>query len=74
LQDPNSKKTGGVAQGVGSEFKPQYCKKKKTKKLKAESLLRDFSCTTLTVSGKKSEAQRSDSPPQPQSHQLSGDT
>jgi hypothetical protein len=22
------KKTGGVAQGVGPEFKPQYCKKK----------------------------------------------
>jgi hypothetical protein len=34
LQDPiskipNIKRTGGVAQGVGSEFKPRYCKKKK---------------------------------------------
>jgi hypothetical protein len=33
-QDPISKKTftqraGGVAQGKGPEFKPQYCKKKK---------------------------------------------
>jgi hypothetical protein len=25
----NIKKTGGVAQGVNPEFKPQYCKKKK---------------------------------------------
>jgi hypothetical protein len=23
------KRTGGMAQGVGPEFKPQYCKKKK---------------------------------------------
>jgi hypothetical protein len=33
LQDPISKKklqkrTGGVAQDIGPEFKPQYCKKK----------------------------------------------
>jgi hypothetical protein len=34
LQDPISKKnpsqkrTGGVDQGIGPEFKPQYCKKK----------------------------------------------
>jgi hypothetical protein len=26
------KRAGGVAQGVGSEFKSQYCKKKKRKK------------------------------------------
>jgi hypothetical protein len=24
---------GGVAEGVGPEFKPQYCKKKKKKRL-----------------------------------------
>jgi hypothetical protein len=35
LQDPiskkpNTKRAGGMAQGVGPEFKPQYCKKKKT--------------------------------------------
>jgi hypothetical protein len=26
-----TKRAGGVAQGVGPEFKPQYCKKKKKK-------------------------------------------
>jgi hypothetical protein len=26
-------RTGGVAQGEGPEFKPQYCKKKKKKKV-----------------------------------------
>jgi hypothetical protein len=26
---PNTKRAGGVTQGGGSEFKPQYCKKKK---------------------------------------------
>jgi hypothetical protein len=36
LQDPiskipNTKRAGGVAQSVGPEFKPQYCKKKKGK-------------------------------------------
>jgi hypothetical protein len=36
LRDPISKNSsqkwaGGVAQGVGPEFKPQYCKKKKKK-------------------------------------------
>jgi hypothetical protein len=25
----SQKRTGGVAQGVGCEFKPQYCRKKK---------------------------------------------
>jgi hypothetical protein len=28
------KRADGVAQGVGLEFKPQYCKKKKKKKKK----------------------------------------
>jgi hypothetical protein len=28
---PSQKRAGGVAQGVGPEFKPQYCKKKKKK-------------------------------------------
>jgi hypothetical protein len=31
---PITKRAGGVAQGVGPEFKPQYCKKKKKKKKK----------------------------------------
>jgi hypothetical protein len=29
---PSQKRTGEVVQGVGPEFKPQYCKKKKKKK------------------------------------------
>jgi hypothetical protein len=43
LQDPiskipntHNKKAGGVAQGVGPEFKPQYCKKKKKSNWKKE--------------------------------------
>jgi hypothetical protein len=31
---PSRKRTGGVAQGVGPEFKPQYHKKKKERKKK----------------------------------------
>jgi hypothetical protein len=31
-KSPSQKLAGGVAQGVGSEFKPQYCKKTKTDK------------------------------------------
>jgi hypothetical protein len=27
---PSQKRAGGVAQGLGPEFKPQYCKKKKS--------------------------------------------
>jgi hypothetical protein len=30
----HKKRAGGVAQGEGPEFKPQYCKKKKKKKKK----------------------------------------
>jgi hypothetical protein len=30
-KNPSQKRAGGVAQGVGPEFKPQYCKKKKKK-------------------------------------------
>jgi hypothetical protein len=29
---PSQKRAGGVAQGVGPEFKPQFCKKKKSLK------------------------------------------
>jgi single-stranded DNA-specific DHH superfamily exonuclease len=29
---PSQKRAGGVAQGEGPEFKPQYCKKKKKKR------------------------------------------
>jgi hypothetical protein len=45
LQDPISKNTyhkkkkkkaGGVAQGIGSQFKFQYCKKKKKEKYSEE--------------------------------------
>jgi hypothetical protein len=28
----SQKRAGGVAQGIGPEFKPQYCKKTKQKK------------------------------------------
>jgi hypothetical protein len=28
-KDPSQKRAGRVAQGVGPEFKPQYCQKKK---------------------------------------------
>jgi hypothetical protein len=31
LKIPNTKRAGGVAKGVGPEFKPQYRKKKKKK-------------------------------------------
>jgi hypothetical protein len=30
----HQKRAGGMAQGVGPEFKPQYCKKKKKRKKK----------------------------------------
>jgi hypothetical protein len=30
-KNPTQKMTGGVAQGVAPEFKPQYCRKKKRK-------------------------------------------
>jgi hypothetical protein len=36
---PFTKKGWGVAQGVGSEFKPQYCQKKKKKKKPGTSVL-----------------------------------
>jgi hypothetical protein len=34
LNNTHHKKAGGVAQGVGPEFKPQYCKKKKLQDIK----------------------------------------
>jgi hypothetical protein len=30
-KNPSQKRAGGVTQGVGPEFKPQYCKKNKNK-------------------------------------------
>jgi hypothetical protein len=30
-KNPSQKRAGGVAQGIGPEFKPQYCAKKKKK-------------------------------------------
>jgi hypothetical protein len=35
LKNPSQKRAGGVAQGEAPEFKPQYCKKKKKKKMGA---------------------------------------
>jgi hypothetical protein len=32
-KNPSQKRAGGVAQGVGPEFKSQYCKKRKNKKI-----------------------------------------
>jgi hypothetical protein len=37
LKIPNTKRAGGVAPGVGPEFKPQYHKKKKKKKKPARA-------------------------------------
>jgi hypothetical protein len=31
LKNPSQKRAGGVAQGEGPEFKPQYCKTKQNK-------------------------------------------
>jgi hypothetical protein len=47
-----------VAQGVGPEFKPQYCKKKKKKKKKTLSGATDpGSCSVSFVVGMKPEFQ-----------------
>jgi hypothetical protein len=39
-KNPSRKRAGGIAQGIGPEFKLQYCKKKKKKKKKGISGLR----------------------------------
>jgi hypothetical protein len=39
-KNPIQKRAGGVAQGVGPEFKPQHCKKKKREK-KRKSKMED---------------------------------
>jgi hypothetical protein len=31
-QNPSQQRAGGVVQGIGPEFKPQYCKKKEKRK------------------------------------------
>jgi hypothetical protein len=36
LKIPNTKSTGGVAEGVGSEFKTQYHKEKKKQRRKGK--------------------------------------
>jgi hypothetical protein len=36
-------RAGGVAQSVGLEFKPQYCKKKKKKKTQKQKQKKEFS-------------------------------
>jgi hypothetical protein len=33
-KNPSQKRAGGVAQGVGPEFKPQYCQEKQKKATK----------------------------------------
>jgi hypothetical protein len=38
-RNPSRKRAGGVAQGEGPEFEPQYHKKKKGKKERAEKML-----------------------------------
>jgi hypothetical protein len=35
-KNPSQKMAGGVAQGEGPKFKPQYCTKKKKKKTKTK--------------------------------------
>jgi hypothetical protein len=37
LKKPITQRAGGVAQGVGPEFKPQYCQEKKKRKIKKTS-------------------------------------
>jgi hypothetical protein len=39
-KNPSQKRAGGMAQGVGPEFKPQYHKKKKKKKKRTGKLYR----------------------------------
>jgi hypothetical protein len=46
LKNLSQKRAGGVAQGVGSECKSQYCKKKKKKKGQEESFSCKFSLVT----------------------------
>jgi hypothetical protein len=38
FKKPSQKRAGGVAQGAGSEFKPQYCKKGKQTQKEARSV------------------------------------
>jgi hypothetical protein len=38
LKNPSQKRAGGVAQGVGPVFKPQYGKKKKKKELSIKDI------------------------------------
>jgi hypothetical protein len=39
LKNPSQKRAGGVAQGVGPEFKPQYCQKEKKREKKLYIIL-----------------------------------
>jgi hypothetical protein len=41
LKIPITKRAGGVAQGEGPEFKPQYCKNKQTNKQKQKGSERE---------------------------------
>jgi hypothetical protein len=51
-KNPSQTRAGGVAQGIGPEFKPQYCKKKKEKKmLLAFTLISNGSWKLRIISG-----------------------
>jgi hypothetical protein len=47
LKRPIAKRTGGGAQDVDPEFKPQHCKKKKKKKKICQILLIEITGTLL---------------------------
>jgi hypothetical protein len=46
-KNPSQKRAGRVAQGVGPEFKPQYCKKKKTITFSPKESTSQFSLSCL---------------------------
>jgi hypothetical protein len=46
-RNPSQKRAGGVAQGEGHEFKPQYCKKKKKKRTNVKEKNANENTSTL---------------------------
>jgi hypothetical protein len=51
-KSPSQKRAGGVTQGVGPEFKPQYHKKKKKEeKEKSLKIFKDLAMPTSCVLG-----------------------
>jgi hypothetical protein len=63
LKQPSLKRAGGVAQGVGLEFKPQYCKEREKSRLKFKLAnlvfwLTDFpACISCKKGGSKGKTQ-----------------